>query len=259
MAEGSTLGRGAMSSLPTVTLANHTGILTGCFPGHHGILHNAWYDRSRGEQIITNSPAHWMTSMQHLDPGVETLFSATKRAFPDEPAISINEPCDTGADYSVFDLFRSGAEIPAIASAAELLQTTERFVRPSKYYEPASGIDQAAVDQFVGIWSGHYRGTAWPLPRFTWVNFTLPDAAFHEGGPYSEIAAASVHDTDARIGRIFDAVERAGVADRTTFFLTADHGMQESDPTCTGNWADALDDSGVSYRDEGYSFIYVNP
>jgi predicted AlkP superfamily pyrophosphatase or phosphodiesterase len=91
------------------------------------------------------------------------------------------------------------------------------------------------------------------------MNFSLTDAAFHEGGPYSEIAAASVHDTDARLGEVFAAVERAGVFDRTAFFLTADHGMVESNRECTGNWADALDDAGVPYRDEGYSFIYVNP
>ena len=259
MAMGSTLGHGAMSSLPTVTLANHTSILTGCYPGHHGILHNAWYDRVAGEQIITNSPAHWMTSMQHLAPDVETLYSAVKRAFPGELAVSINEPCDAGADHSIFELFRTGAEIPSAPPTAELPDATERFVRPSKDYRTSSKIDHTAVDQFVGIWSGHYRGTEWPLPRFTWVNFTLTDAAFHEGGPYSDIAAASVHDTDARVGRILDAVERAGVLDRTAFFLTADHGMEESDPGCTGNWADALDDSGVPYRDEGYSFIYVDP
>ncbi len=43
---GSTYRHGAMASLPTVTLANHTAILTGSHPGHHGILHNAWVDRS---------------------------------------------------------------------------------------------------------------------------------------------------------------------------------------------------------------------
>ena len=53
MAMGTTYEHGAMSGLPTVTLANHTGILTGCYPGHHGILHNAWYDRAKGEQVIT--------------------------------------------------------------------------------------------------------------------------------------------------------------------------------------------------------------
>ncbi len=101
--------------------------------------------------------------------------------------------------------------------------------------------------------------TAIPRPRFTWVNFSLTDAAFHEGGPYSEIAAASVHDTDARLGQILDAVEQAGVFDRTAFFIVADHGMEETNPEVQGNWSTALDDSGVAYRDEAYGFIYVNP
>ena len=43
---GTAFEHGAMSSMPTVTLANHTSILTGCHPGHHGILNNAWYDRA---------------------------------------------------------------------------------------------------------------------------------------------------------------------------------------------------------------------
>ena len=259
MAMGTTLAHGAMSSLPTVTLANHTAILTGCYPGHHGILHNAWWDRARSEQVITNSPAHWMTSMQYLTPGVESMFGAVKRHFPGALAVSVNEPCDHLADYSIFELIRRGESIPSAPRAEELPDATERFVRPVKDYEVASRIDHTAVDQFCGIWSGHYRGTEWPLPKFTWVNFTLTDAAFHEGGPYSEIAAASVRDTDARIGRVLASVEAAGVWDSTAFFLTADHGMEESNPACTGNWADALDASGVRYRDEGYSFIYVNP
>jgi len=56
---GVAFGHGSMSSLPTVTLANHTSIITGAHPGHHGILNNAWFDRASGEQIITNSSATW--------------------------------------------------------------------------------------------------------------------------------------------------------------------------------------------------------
>ncbi len=259
MAMGTTFGHGAMSSLPTVTLANHTSILTGAHPGHHGILHNAWWDRRDGEQVITNSPAHWITAMDRLDPGVETVFSAVRRARPGSVNISLNEPCDAGADFSVFDLMRRGEMIDRPPHAEELPHATLRFVRPVKEYKWSSLVDHTAVEQFCGIWSGSYRGTAWPVPTFSWVNFSLTDAAFHEGGPYSEIAAAAVHDTDARIGEVLAAVERAGVFDQTAFFLVADHGMEESDPGCTGNWADALDDAGVAYRDEGYSFIYVNP
>jgi hypothetical protein len=256
---GTAFGHGAMSSMPTVTLANHTSILTGAYPGHHGILHNAWWDRDKGEQIITNSPATWVTSMSGLDPNVETIYQAVKRAFPGSVAVSINEPCDTGADYSIFDLMRRGEVIDRPPPVEDLPNTSQMFVRPVKEYRWSSLVDHTAVEQFVGIWSGSYRGSSWPLPRFTWVNFSLTDAAFHDGGPYSDIASASVHDTDARLGVILDAVERAGVFDRTAFFLVADHGMEESDPACTGNWADALDDCGVDYRDEAYGFIYVHP
>lgn len=259
MAMGTTLGHGMVASLPTVTLANHTTILTGAHPGHHGILNNAWWDRANHRQVITNSPAHWLHAMDHLSPDVESLYAAVGRHFGGSVAVSINEPCDAGADYSIFGLMRNGESVPTPPPADELPDATERFVRPVKDYATMSRIDHTAVEQFCGIWSGHYRGTDWPLPRFSWVNFTLTDAAFHEGGPYSDIAAASIHDTDARLGRVLDAVERAGVFEETAFFLTADHGMQETDPGCTGNWADALDASGVAYRDEGYSFIYVNP
>ncbi len=240
MEMGTTYAHGAMSSCPTVTLANHTSILTGAYPGHHGILHNAWWDRFEQEQVITNSPIHWVTAMETLEPGVETLFHAVHRTWPDAVTVAIDEPCDSGADYSTLGLMRQGEVLPR--TPHDLPHSTERFVRPVKEYGWSSKVDHIGVEQFCGIWGeGPYRGVDWPIPHFTWVNFVLTDAAFHEGGPYSEIAAASVHDTDGRLGEILEAVERAGVWDQTAFFVVADHGMEETDSSCTGNWADALD------------------
>jgi len=254
---GCTYRYGALASLPTVTLANHTGILTGSHPGHHGILHNAWIDRLTGDQIVTNSPATWPTSMKWLSPAVETVHDAVHRSLPGAMSISINEPCDSGADYSIFEQMRLGEPIERPPRAEELPDATERFVRPSKDYRWSSLVDHTAVDQFCGIWSGEHRGRSWPAPAFTWVNFTLTDAAFHEGGPYSEIAAASVRDTDARIGRLFDAIERSGAWDDTAFVLVADHGMELANPSVTGDWDVALEEAGVGVRDEGYGFLYL--
>lgn len=253
---GTAFGHGAMASLPTVTLANHTTILTGAHPGHHGILHNAWFDRATGRQIVTNSSATWPTAMRHLRPGVETLHDAVHRTWPDAFTASCNEPCDTGADYSTFDFFRRG-EVPPIPDSPEgLPHTTERFVRPSKDYSWSSVVDHMGVEQAVGILSGHYRDTSYPLPRFLWCNFTLTDAAMHEGGPHSDIAAAAVRDCDGRVGEVLAAVERAGVLDDAAFFLVADHGMEETDPACRGDWGVALAQAGVTVRDEGYGFLY---
>ena len=254
---GTTHRFGAIASLPTVTLANHTGILTGRHPGHHGVLHNAWIDRATGRQVVTNSPTTWHDSMRWLSAGVETIHDAVHRQLPGSTCISVNEPCDTGADYSVFELIRRGEPVDLDPRAEELPDATERFVRPSKDYRWSSQIDHTAVEQFCGIWSGEYRGRAWDLPTFSWVNFTLTDSAFHEGGPYSEVAAASVRDTDARIGHLLDAVEMAGRLDQTAFFVVADHGMQLADETVTGDWDATLREAGIAVRDEGYGFLYL--
>ena len=254
---GVAFGHGAMSSLPTVTLANHTSIITGAHPGHHGILNNAWFNRATGEQVITNSQATWPWSMQHLAPGIESIHDAVHRTWPDAFTASVNEPCDKGASYSTFDFFRRGDVPPIPKDPFGLPNTTERFVRPSKDYSWSSVVDHMGVDQALGIIAGHYRDVSYPLPRFMWCNFTLTDSAMHEGGPHSEMAAASVRDSDGRVGEILRALERRGVIDDCAFVLVADHGMEETDPTCRGDWDVALRAAGIASRDEAYSFLYL--
>ena len=257
MAMGTTFGHGAMASLPTVTLANHTSILTGLHPGHHGILHNAWFDRVRGEQVITNSAATWHEATQSLFPGTETIHDAVHRTWPGECSVSINEPCDAGADFSTFDFVRRGIPLERPPAPDDLPHASQMFVRPVKEYRWSSRVDHTTVQQHAGVWSGQYLGSDWPLPKFTWCNFSLTDAAFHEGGPHSEIALASIRDTDARLGVVLANVERSGAFDRTAFFLVADHGMEETNPAVQGDWSPALRDAGIAFRDEAYGFIYL--
>ena len=90
-----------------------------------------------------------------------------------------------------------------------------------------------------------------------WVNFTLTDSAMHEGGPHSEIAAASIRNSDARLGEILGAAERSGIFDDTAFVLVADHGMEENDPSVNGDWDVPLKESGLTFRDEAYGFLYL--
>jgi arylsulfatase A-like enzyme len=258
MSMGTTFGHGAMASLPTITLANHTSILTGLHPGHHGILHNAWYDRARGEQVVTNSPATWHSAASWLAPGVETIHDVVHRTWPGACTASINEPTDAGVDFSTFDYVRRGIALERPPAPDELPNATERFVRPVKEYRWSSRVDHTTVQQMVGVWSGQYLGTDWARPKFTWCNFSLTDAAFHEGGPHSEIARASIHDTDARLGEVLAAVDRAGVLDRTAFFLVADHGMEETDPAVRGDWSPALRAAGIDFRDEAFGFLYLD-
>jgi len=258
MAMGTAFRHGAMAGMPTVTLANHTSLITGVLPGHHRILHNAWWDRLSGEVVTTNSPATWPTAMTRLAPGVETLFEAIRSAEPAAFTAAVNEPADRGATFSTFDFFRRG-DIPPFPQPEGLPHVSMRFAGDLGDYRFNTMIDHMAMEQAVGLWDGRYRGVDYPAPRFCWVSFQLTDCGMHAGGPRSEIAEAAIADTDGRVGEILAAIERAGALADTAFVLLADHGMEETDPAVQGDWDAALTDAGVPFRDEGHGFVYLDP
>jgi hypothetical protein len=260
MAMGTAFRHGAMAGMPTVTLANHTSLLTSAYPGHHHILHNAWWDRASGEVVTTNSPATWPGAMQRLAAGVETLFKAVRRNSPGAFTAAVNEPADAGAAYSTLDFFRRGEIPPFPRGPEDTPHTTLAFAQGIGDYRFNTMIDHMAMEQAVGLWRGRYLGEDYPQrPTFMWVSFQLTDAAFHAGGPRSEIPEAAVADTDGRIGEILTAVEAAGAFDDTAFVLVADHGMEETNPAVRGDWDTSLAGAGISFRDEGAGFIYLDP
>lgn len=252
MAEGTTFGWGLVASFPSATLANHTTALTGAHPGHHGVLHNAYYDRATARQIVTNAPATWHLAREELSPEVETIHEAVARSGARFTA-SVNEPTDRGAEYSTFDFIRTGG-IAQLETAlpAEAPGSTREFSEAKREYGWASGADHLAVQQALQLWSGEGGN---PRPRFLWLNLILPDAGNHAGGPHSDIGYAAVRDTDRRLGQILDAMDWG--SGRTAFLLLADHGMEQTDPECKGDFDVALEDAGIAFRDEAYGFIYL--
>lgn len=256
MGEGTTFGHGLIASFPSVTLANHTTALTGLHPGHHGVLHNAYFDRATARQILTNAPQTWHLARDELRDDAETIFEAIARRGSGFTA-AVDEPTDRGAGYSTFDLLRRGEVRTvegALPDASSLPGATQEFVNLKREYAWSSSADTMAVLQAQQLWSGTNGN---PRPRFMWVNLILPDAGNHAGGPYSDIGHAALRDTDRRMGEILDAMDWGG--GRTAFALLADHGMEESDPECKGDFDDALDRAGILFRDEGYGFIYLTP
>lgn len=258
---GTAFKYGAFASLPTVTLANHTTILTGCHPGHHGVLHNAWYDRALGQQVVTESPTTWQEAMKWLFPGVETIHGTIKRWQPEALSISVNEPADVGADYSTFELFRDGRAgelMPSLEPGTPAF-TNEHFFKSSPAYSFASYADTVSVEQATRILAGSHLGVDYEMPTFMWVTTSITDAALHEGGPHSEIAEAAIADADARLGAVLDAVEARGAAGEVAYVLVADHGMEQNSAEVTGDWGDALTAAGINFRDEASGFLYINP
>src|SRR4051812_37215943 len=270
---GALLG-GAVAEFPSVTLVNHTSALTGVGPGRHGIVGNVYFDRSTGAQVLANDAATWHLAGSLLRPGVRTVFEALRPEAEGEvtegdgshdpvSTACINEPTDRGADYSTLALVRSSGSSDGSKSLRNVLpdpaldlHATQRHVAACDDYAWSTQVDAFGLVQMQQLFSG--TDPRWPTPpRLTWWNTTLTDAAHHEGGPYSDVARASLADADRRLNVFLDLLEARGLLDSAAFLLTADHGSEGADPSCTGDWDVALERAGVVFRDEGYGAIYL--
>ena len=246
---GCALRGGAIAEFPSVTLVNHTCALTGVGPGRHGIVNNAYFDRELGEQVIANSNATWHRAMEHLRPGVRTVFQRVPGS-----SACVNDPVDVGADYSTFALIRdnggTGGLFDSLPSPTQDPHTSGDYLGNGDYAW-GSTVDAAGLVQVLDLWQADEP------PSLMWWNTTLTDAAHHAGGPCSEIARASLRDADARLGVFLDLLEARDLLASTTILLTADHGMEMADPTVTGDWDVALTEAGIPFRDEAYGFLYL--
>ena len=252
---GCALRGGSIAEFPSVTLVNHTSVLTGVGPGRHGIVNNAYFDRGSAVQVLTNNAATWHRWSEWLAPGVRTAFERI-----DGPSASVNEPVDTGTAYSTFRLVREAGKSDGAKSMmddflpdpkADPLATQE-FVLSNKDYAWASSVDGIGVQQVLDLWPSRSEA-----PRLMWWNTLLTDTGHHEGGPHSPIAHASMRDADRRLGVFLDHLERIGALEQTTILLTSDHGSEGADRSCTGDWDEPLRDAGLEFRDEAYGFIYL--
>ncbi len=202
---------------------------------------------------MPNSHTTWHQAMDHLRPGVRTLW----QRLPEGTASAcVNEPCDTGATYSTFALIRAaqgegtGSLITSLPAAAEDPHATHAHTGQEDYAW-GTQIDAVGLEQVLGLWR---EGEP---PRLTWWNTTLTDGAHHAAGPGTVMSRDSLRDADRRLGVWLDLVEERGLLDDVVVLLTADHGMQGSDPSCRGDWDAALTAAGVPFRDEAGGFLYL--
>ena len=109
---GTALRGGAVAEFPSVTLTNHTAILTGVGPGRHGVMGNVYFDRATGETVVPNDETTWHRSGEWLKSSVRTVFEMVNDVV--EPAgsprtASVNEAIERGADYSTMQVIRSSS------------------------------------------------------------------------------------------------------------------------------------------------------
>lgn len=258
---GGALRGGAVAEFPSLTLANHTSILTGVGVGRHGVLGNAFYDRQTRTVINANDATAWHRWPEWVRLEARTIFELVSDTRPEAITACINEPADRGATYSTMQLIRANGAADGANAMNHLLPdpTASPYLgNPANlddaYYAWATQADDIGLEQILGAFAD--RASA---PALTWWASAVTDAGHHAGGPRSEVARDSFADADRRLGKFLDHLDRLGIADDVTFLLTADHGFEAADVSCQGEWGSALEAAGVPFRDVGSGFIYLTP
>lgn len=257
LARGTCYREGSIASLPTVTLPNHTTILTGLHPGHHGILSNQWHDRSSGESHNLLDVPQMIRTCDHLLPDVETLFEVIARNDPAAFTGATYEYADRGANWSTYGELRGGRRPAGVPPKSEPVPgATSTWAESRSDYHFISRIDTASTRQAISMIEGAADGTN-PYPRFLWVNYSLTDVAGHAAGPHGAQTRDALKDTDARMGEVLEAVDAAGALKDTAIFVLSDHGMEQTDPSVAGHYHPKLDEAGLHYLDLDDSLIYL--
>jgi predicted AlkP superfamily pyrophosphatase or phosphodiesterase len=182
-------------SFPSKTFPNHYTVVTGLYPGHHGILAN-----------------------NIRDPATGRTFGLAKRAEIRDAMWWGGEPIWVGAQRAgrhTAPLFWPGAEAPIGG------------IRPTygtQAYNDGRMTAAARIDQVL----------AWldlppaKRPTFLTLYFEETDDAGHDHGPDSEETRRAIQRADGYIGRLVAGLTQRHLLDRVNIVVVSDHGMSST-------------------------------
>ncbi len=193
--------------MPSETYPNLAAMLTGLFPGHHGIPANVWLDRRlRVREAHTNIFRIYAAS-DFLTPKARTLY---ERLPPD--TVAITSPIARGATVHVKNT------IAVMAAYA-------------RYDWPF--LDRKTLDDVGDAYAGGVE--VGRLPPLVWAHLLGPDEVAHAEGPGSEDFRRTLASLDTAFGRLVRRLRRRRIDDRILYVLLGDHGNRAYDTYVDAN------------------------
>jgi predicted AlkP superfamily pyrophosphatase or phosphodiesterase len=191
-ARGASAPDGMLPAYPSITFPNHYSIITGLYPGNHGIVANSFYDSSRKE-IYNYRDAKSVADGSWYG-GTPLWVLAEQQGMRSAP------------------LFWVGSE-------AEI-----QGVRPSYYLKFDDRFPNSKRVEQVLAWL-HLPPEQ--RPHFITLYFSDTDTAGHQYGPDSPQVADAVHELDGEIGKLMDGIKDSRLP--VDLIVLADHGMVKVD------------------------------
>lgn len=229
LAEDGVSADGVRGVFPSVTYPSHTTIITGKMPAEHGIYYNSPF-----EPDGATGKWYWETNLIKSP----TLWSEAEKA--GLVTASVFWPVSLGApvDYN----------IPEIWS---LDKTVERFspirvnAKPSGLFEEielnATGklSSEDLNSDYLSADENGSRIVAYLIkkhqPNLLTFHIYSVDHASHVEGRDGEMVRKAVAGADHAVGNILEAIEQAGIKEKTTVIITGDHGFVDINKSFSPN------------------------
>ena len=205
---------------PSMTHPAHTSLITGTVPRQHGVVNNRVVDRRTGQRLhITNLPRRDSVRVPTLFDAVHARGRGTAAFFwpetKDDQAIDVNFA-------EVFD--SNDMADPGAISPALLAEWRKAGVSVDSYFALYDDpFTQGAADIVLTQAAIHTLKSR--KPALLALHLLVADKVQHDFGPEHELTRAALTTADHCIGLLRKAVEEAGLTDRTTFVVAADHGF----------------------------------
>ncbi|MBV8879059.1 MAG: alkaline phosphatase family protein, partial [Planctomycetaceae bacterium] len=210
MQEGAT-AKGMTIVNPTVTWPNHTTLATGVTPAKHGVLYNGLLTAEPGK------PARVEQKNRDVLVKAPTIYDAAHEAGLKTAAVDWVPPQTGGTLDWAFE------ENPDPNGAVEREMIAAGLITAADLTDFKKGNPQWRDLMWTRA-AAHILRTHQPnLLLFHLLNL---DATHHKYGPKTPAALTGIALADARVTELLAAVEEAGLRDRTTILVVADHGFK---------------------------------
>ena len=219
LAKEGAVAEGMKVSNPSVTWPNHTTLITGVHPDRHSVLFNGVLMRPGPGLPVKVDPQRDKSDLV----AVPTLFDILHKA--GYRTAGINWPC-TRNSKALDDDF---PDVPQ-----QITHTTPRLREELM----AQGILKDDTDRSFTAQSAASKDQIWTAaavyviekrrPNFMTFHMLVTDSTHHKYGALSPAGYNAVALVDGQLREVLRALDAAGIRDKTTIFVVADHGFEKA-------------------------------
>ncbi len=205
------------ASTPTVTWPNHTTLVTGVNPAHHGVVGNNYFDRETGKRVrLIADPVYSKEEIVK----VPTIYDLAKQQGLKTAAIRWPASRDARTlDWTIPDM--SAGEPTLSHTTRSLLEACARAGIPFGGAQASAGTKPPGDAVFTRIFKMILRDQR---PNLALLHLDEVDHVQHSKGPRTPDAYAAIKDADEQIGQIWAQLKR-DFPDRATLIIVSDHGF----------------------------------